>query len=70
MDMTTQELMAQIESLNPEDRLRIAQLALDTIEEAVQRIVNDPTSFEVVDEDLRRCRVPRFPFCLHFRAIE
>ena len=40
---------------------------LDAVNAAVHSILADPERFPVVEDDIRRCRVKRFPFCIYFR---
>ena len=41
---------------------------LAEIDRAVQSIQTDPTRFEVIEDDIRRCPVKRFPYSIFFRA--
>ena len=40
---------------------------LDAIDEAVERLLANPHRFPIIENDIRRCRVKRFPFCVYFR---
>ncbi|MDZ7620497.1 MAG: type II toxin-antitoxin system RelE/ParE family toxin [Patescibacteria group bacterium] len=42
---------------------------LDSVDAAVARIVDDPSRFAGIEEDIRRCRVKRFPYCIYFRRL-
>ena len=42
---------------------------LDEIDAAVQRIQKDPDALPVVEDDIRRCPVKRFPYCLYYRVV-
>ncbi len=42
---------------------------LDSVDAAVAGIVDDPRRFASVEEDIRRCRVKRFPYCIYFRCL-
>lgn len=41
---------------------------LDQIDQAVEDVLRDPTRFEVIEDDIRRCPVKRFPYSLYFRV--
>jgi plasmid stabilization system protein ParE len=40
---------------------------LDAVDAAVAAIVADPGRYPVVEDDIRRCRVKRFPYCVYYR---
>lgn len=40
---------------------------LDQIDQAVSKILRDPTRFEVIEDDIRRCPVQRFPYSMYYR---
>ena len=42
---------------------------LDSVDAAVAEVVRDPERFGIVKDDIRRCRVKRFPYCVYFRCI-
>ncbi len=39
------------------------------VDRAVQSIQSDPTRFEVMEDDIRRCPVKRFPYSIYFRVV-
>jgi len=42
---------------------------LDSIDEAIEQIISDPMRFALIENDIRRCRVKRFPYCVYFRSV-
>lgn len=40
---------------------------LDAIDTTVVEIASDPQRFEIVENEIRRHRVKRFPFCIYYR---
>ena len=42
---------------------------VEAVDGAVQRVLADPERFDVVEENIRRCRVPRFPYDLYFDVV-
>jgi toxin ParE1/3/4 len=51
---------------------RIAGLGahlLDAVDAAAQQIAEDPQRFPVIEDDIQRCRVQRFPYCVYFRCL-
>ena len=42
---------------------------LDEIDAAVQRVREHPLRFPIVDEDVRRCNIQRFPYCRYFDIL-
>jgi len=40
---------------------------LDTVIEAIHRIRTHPLLFRQIDESIRQCRIPRFPYGLIYR---
>ncbi|NIO39739.1 MAG: type II toxin-antitoxin system RelE/ParE family toxin [Burkholderiales bacterium] len=52
---------------------RVAGLGTDflaAVDKAVSQIVADPHRFPIVEGEIRRCRVSRFPFSIYFRLID
>jgi toxin ParE1/3/4 len=45
-----------------EQRVEMAQIFIDSIEDAVYRIKESPTRYRAIDEDVRRCMTRRFPY--------
>ena len=41
---------------------------LDAIEEAVTRIIESPKRWRILEKDVRRFLLPRFPFAIYYRA--
>jgi plasmid stabilization system protein ParE len=44
-----------------ERRVALAQAFINAVEDAIFRIVESPTRWAVVDEDIRRCLTRKFP---------
>jgi hypothetical protein len=42
---------------------------LDSVDTAVEQIVQDPQRFPIIEENIQRCRVKRFPYCVYFRCL-
>ena len=40
---------------------------LGAVDSAVAAIVADPGRYAIVEDDIRRCRVKRFPYCVYYR---
>ena len=40
---------------------------LETLEDTIARIRRNPTLYRKVDEGIRKCRLPRFPYAVIFR---
>jgi plasmid stabilization system protein ParE len=47
---------------------RLAQRFLDDLEVALHRIRRLPNAYHVVEGDLRKCRVPHFPYGVIYRT--
>ena len=45
-----------------ERRVELAQAFINAVEDAIFRIVESPTRWAVVDEDIRRCLTRKFPY--------
>jgi toxin ParE1/3/4 len=45
-----------------EQRVEIAQVFINAIEDAVYRIRESPERYVVIDEDVRRCMTRKFPY--------
>ena len=45
-----------------EQRTEVAQAFIDAIEDAVYRVRESPTSYNAIDDDVRRCMTRRFPY--------
>lgn len=45
-----------------ERRVEIAQAFIDAVEDAIIRIRESPTRWQVLDEDIRRCLTRKFPY--------
>lgn len=52
-----------------EGHTKVAQAFIDSVEDAIFRIVQSPTRFPVIDEDIRRCLTLKFPYGILY-AIE
>ena len=49
-----------------ERRVELAQAFINAVEEAIFRIVESPTRWAVVDEDIRRCLTRKFPYRIFY----
>jgi toxin ParE1/3/4 len=45
-----------------EQRIEVAQAFINTIEDAIYRIREFPNRYAVIEEDVHRCMVRRFPY--------
>jgi toxin ParE1/3/4 len=45
-----------------EQRVEVAQVFINTIEDAVYRIRESPERYVVMDEDVRKCMTRKFPY--------
>jgi len=45
----------------------LAQRFVDNLEDALRRIQRHPQVYRIVEGDIRKCRVPHFPFGVIFR---
>jgi plasmid stabilization system protein ParE len=43
---------------------------LAAVDSAIERIVEQSTGMAIVEEDVRRCPVARFPFDVYFRVLD
>ncbi len=43
-------------------RVEVAQAFIDAVEDAIYRIREAPTRWNVIDEDVRRCLTRKFPY--------
>jgi plasmid stabilization system protein ParE len=48
----------------------LAQAFINAVEEAIFRIVESPTRWVVVDEDIRRCLTRKFPYGILYTIEE
>jgi toxin ParE1/3/4 len=51
-------------------KTELAQAFINAIEDAVYRIRESPTRWAVVDEDIRRCLVKKFPYGILYTIEE
>ena len=42
---------------------------LDAVDQAVEKIVATPTRWRIVEKDVRRYLVPRFPYTIYYRVL-
>ncbi|MEX2492253.1 MAG: type II toxin-antitoxin system RelE/ParE family toxin [Nitrospirales bacterium] len=42
---------------------------LDTVEDAIQRILESPERYRILDEDVRRCLIHVFPYAYHRTGV-
>jgi toxin ParE1/3/4 len=47
-----------------EQRVEVARAFINAIEDTVYRIRESPNRYAVIDEDVRRCVAPRFPYAV------
>ncbi|HEY9625682.1 MAG TPA: type II toxin-antitoxin system RelE/ParE family toxin [Coleofasciculaceae cyanobacterium] len=45
-----------------QQRTEVAQAFIDAVENAVYRIRESPTRWQIIDEDIRRCLTQKFPY--------
>ncbi|MBW4661750.1 MAG: type II toxin-antitoxin system RelE/ParE family toxin [Drouetiella hepatica Uher 2000/2452] len=45
-----------------QQRIEVAQAFIDAVENAVYRIRESPTRWQIIDEDIRRCLTQKFPY--------
>ena len=50
--------------------VEVAQAFIDAVEDAIFRIVQSPTRWPVIDEDIRRCLVHKFPYGILYTLEE
>jgi plasmid stabilization system protein ParE len=43
-------------------RVELGQVFINAVEDAIFRIVQSPTRWRVIDEDIRRCLTRKFPY--------
>jgi toxin ParE1/3/4 len=53
-----------------ERRAEVAQAFIDAIEDAIYRIREAPTRWNVIDEDVRRCLTRKFPYGILYTIEE
>ena len=53
-----------------ERRVELAQAFINAVEDAIFRIVESPTRWSVVDEDIRRCLTRKFPYGILYTIEE
>ena len=46
----------------------LEQRFLEVLEDALRRIERRPHMYQVIEQDIRRCRLPRFPYGIIFRV--
>jgi plasmid stabilization system protein ParE len=42
---------------------------LDAVDDVIEWLSVSPGDFPIVEGDVRRCRVARFPYCVYFRRL-
>lgn len=50
--------------------IEVAQAFIDAVENAIFQIVQSPTRFPVIDEDIRRCLTLKFPYGILYTIEE
>lgn len=53
-----------------ERRVELAQAFINAVEDAVNRIRESPTRWQIIDEDVRRCLTRRFPYAILYTIEE
>jgi toxin ParE1/3/4 len=53
-----------------ERRVELAQAFINAVEDAVNRIRESPTRWQIIDEDVRRCLTRRFPYAILYSIEE
>jgi plasmid stabilization system protein ParE len=44
------------------ERIELAQAFINAVENAIYRVRKSPTLYALIDEDLRRCMIHKFPY--------
>ena len=47
-----------------QQRTELAQAFINAVEDAVYRLRDSPTRYSVIEEDIRRCMLRRFPYVI------
>ncbi|MBD1942344.1 type II toxin-antitoxin system RelE/ParE family toxin [Coleofasciculus sp. FACHB-712] len=45
-----------------QSRVELAQAFINAVEDAIFRIIESPTRWRIIDEDIRRCLTRKFPY--------
>ena len=53
-----------------ERRVELAQAFINAVEDAIFRLVESPTRWTIVDEDIRRCLTRKFPYGILYTIEE
>ncbi|MCY7381192.1 MAG: type II toxin-antitoxin system RelE/ParE family toxin [Microcoleus sp. CAN_BIN18] len=53
-----------------ERRVELAQAFINAVEDAIFRLVESPTRWPIVDEDIRRCLTRKFPYGILYTIEE
>ncbi|MEH2466637.1 type II toxin-antitoxin system RelE/ParE family toxin [Nostoc sp.] len=53
-----------------ERRVELAQAFINAVEDAIFRIIQSPTRWAVIDEDIRRCLTRKFPYGILYTIEE
>jgi hypothetical protein len=60
---------AQAVQFYTEHRVELAQAFINAVENAIFRLVESPTRWPIVDEDIRRCLTRKFPYGILYITI-
>ncbi|WP_310416165.1 type II toxin-antitoxin system RelE/ParE family toxin [Chamaesiphon sp. OTE_8_metabat_110] len=53
-----------------QNRTQLAQAFIDAVENTIYRIRESPTSYQTIDEDVRRCMTRKFPYGILYTVEE
>lgn len=53
-----------------EKNIELAQNFINSVEDAIFRIIESPHRYPVIDEDIRRCLVSKFPYAILYSIEE
>jgi len=51
-------------------RVELAQAFIDAVEDAIYRVREFPTRWQIIDEDIRRCLIRKFPYAILYTVEE
>ena len=53
-----------------QNRTALAQAFIDAVENTIYRIRESPTTWQIIDEDVRRCMTRKFPYGILYTVEE
>ena len=53
-----------------QNRIALAQAFIDAVENTIYRIRESPTTWQIIDEDVRRCMTRKFPYGILYTVEE